>query len=312
MPRLFDVYIAVDWSSANSRSPARPTKDAIWVGERLASGVDDSVGAGEAYFRTRMECRRQLRGRLLRHTSRGLRVFLGFDFAYGYPAGLNASLGLDGNVTPPWRSVWDEVSWLITDDGDNRNNRFEVAAMLNARCGDRQLGPFWGCPQQRQQHTLSMKSPGFPYAVRPGLDLERLRLTDKVQRGVQEVWKLYGAGSVGGQALVGIPVVRGLREDPTFRKFSRVWPFETGFTLEPTPDEGPFILHAEIFPGNVPDPIDADVAVRDQAQVRAVVRWLSRLDEAGELAQLFVAPSNLSAEALDLCAKEEGWIIGSA
>lgn len=310
MARLFDVYIAVDWSSTNSRSPARPTKDAIWVGERLASGADSTASAGEAYFRTRMECLGQLRGRLMRHASRRLRVFLGFDFAYGYPAGFACALGLD-KKRAPWRSVWDEISRLISDSEDNRNNRFEVAALLNARCGEPQVGPFWGCPRQRQQPTLSMKSPGYPYAVRPDLALERLRLTDRAQRGVQEVWKLYGAGSVGGQALVGIPVVRKLRDDARFEEFSRVWPFETGFTREPTPGNGPFILHAEIFPGNVPDPLDPEVAVRDHAQVRAVVRWLARLDEAGELERFFTTPNSLTAQALGSCVEEEGWIFGS-
>jgi hypothetical protein len=308
---LFDVYMAVDWSSANSPSPARPTKDAIWVGERLASGVDSYASGGEAYFRTRTECQRQLRGRLVRHASRGLRVFLGFDFACGYPTGFASALGLDSELAP-WRSVWNELSRVISDSEDNRNNRFEAAARLNARCGDRQFGPFWGCPQRSEQPNLSMKSPGYPYTVRPGLALDRLRLTDKAQRGVQEVWKLYGAGSVGGQALVGIPVVRQLRDDAKFEAFSCVWPFETGFTSELTPDKGPFILHAEIFPGNAPDPLDPEIGVRDQAQVRAVVRWLARLDEAGELAQLFAAPNKMAANNLDTCVVEEGCIIGSA
>ena len=309
MSRLFDVYMAVDWSSTNSRSRARPSKDAIWVGERLAFGVDGYESSGEAYFRTRMDCWKQLRGRLLRHASRGLRVFIGFDFAYGYPAGFAAALGLNGEL-PPWRLVWEEISRNITDGDDNSNNRFESAAALNTRCGESQPGPFWGCPANRQQPTLSMRSPGYPYNAGPGLTLERLRTTDRRQRGVQEVWKLYGAGSVGGQALVGIPVVRRLRDDARFTDFSRVWPFETGFTVEPTPERGPFVLHAEIFPGNVTDPLDSD-AIRDQAQVRAVVNWLSRLDEQGELACLFGAPTGLDPDALDSCAREEGWILGS-
>ncbi|HET7479439.1 MAG TPA: hypothetical protein VFJ72_08000 [Rubrobacteraceae bacterium] len=309
MSRLFDVYMAVDWSSTNSRSKARPSKDAIWVGERLAFGFRGYEDPGEAYFRTRMDCWKQLRGRLLRHASRGLRVFIGFDFAYGYPAGFSAALGLDGHL-PLWRSVWEEISRNITDADNNINNRFEAAAVLNARCGGDRPGPFWGCPEKRQQPALSMRSPGFPYSVGRGLDLERLRITDRAQRGVQEVWKLYGAGSVGGQALVGIPVVRRLRDDVRFADFSSVWPFEAGFVSEPTPDRGPFILHAEIFPGNVPDPLDTDV-IRDQAQIRAVVRWLSRLDEQGELARQFATPDGLTSESIEVCVKEEGWILGS-
>lgn len=311
MSRLFDVYLAVDWSSANSPSPSRPTKDAIWVGERLAPGVDDFASPGEAYFRTRAQCFERLRGRLLRHASRGLRVFLGFDFAYGYPASFASTLGRDED-NAPWRYVWNELSRLISNADDNENNRFEVAAQLNARCGGRQPGPFWGCPKQRQQPTLSMRSPGYPYIVGPDLSLERLRLTDRAQRGVQEVWKLFGAGSVGGQALVGIPVVQRLRDDARFQAFSRVWPFETGFTREPAPDKGPFVLHAEIFPGNAPDSLDPEIDIRDKAQVRAVVNWLARLDAAEELGQYFAAPTGLTAQALDTCVEEEGWIFGTS
>jgi hypothetical protein len=310
MSRLFDAYIAVDWSSSSRRSRPRPTRDAIWVGERLAPSVVDSTIIGESYFPTRLECRTYLRDRLLHHAKYGRRVFLGFDFAYGYPAGFATALGLD-RALPPWRAVWNELTHLIADEDDNVNNRFEVAAELNARCGGPRSGPFWGCPQAREQPTLSMRSPGYPYTVRAGLNLERLRWVEKAQRGVQETWKLYGAGSVGGQALVGIPAVCKLRYDASFASFSRVWPFETGFTLKPTPGEGPFVLHVEIFPGNVPELLDPDVNIRDQAQVRAVVRWLSRLDENGQLGALFATPDGLSSEELDACIKEEGWIIGS-
>jgi hypothetical protein len=308
--RLFDVYIAVDWSSSNSRSPARPTENAIWVGERVVAGSPDPISSSETYFRTRMECRSHLRNQLLHHARYGRRVFVGFDFAYGYPAGLATALGLDSAV-PPWRAVWDELTRLVTDRDDNSNNRFEVAAQLNARCGDPKPGPFWGCPQRREQSTLSMRSPGYPYEVRSNLRLERLRRVDKAQRGVQEVWKLYGAGSVGGQALVGIPAVRELRDDADLASFSRVWPFETGFAPTPSRELGPSVLHVEIFPGNVPEPLDSDVTIRDQAQVRAVVRWISRLDAGGQLGALFAAPDGLSPEELEACAQEEGWIIGS-
>jgi hypothetical protein len=93
--------------------------------------------------------------------------------------------------------------------------------------------------------------------------------------------------------------------------FSRVWPFETGFVSSPVPDEGPFVLHVEIFPGNVPDQLDADLAIRDQAQVRAVTNCLSRLDSDGQLRRLFATPDGLAPEEIDACVEEEGWIIGS-
>lgn len=265
MARLFDVYIAADWSSRNKPSPAKPTEDAIWVGEKLAAGVFDPTVVEETYFRTRLNCISYLRNRLLHHTDQRRRVFIGFDFAYGYPVGFATALGLTGDV--PWRGVWDELARLIVDEEDNTNNRFEVAAELNARCGEPTPGPFWGCPSGRELPTLRMRSPGYPYEVWSGLALNRLRQVDRRQRGAQETWKLFGAGSVGGQSLVGIPAVCRLRDDEALKGYSRVWPFETGFTLLPTPEEGPFVLHVEIFPGNVPDLLDTEILIRDQAQV---------------------------------------------
>lgn len=98
--------------------------------------------------------------------------------------------------------------------------------------------------------------------------------------------------------------------DVTLSGFSRVWPFETGFTPKPTAEEGPFVLHVEIWPGVVPDPLDALVRIRDQAQVRAMVCWLSTLDERGELGVLFDTPDVLPPEAVASCVSEEGWIVG--
>lgn len=310
MSRLFDVYIAVDWSSRKDPSPPGPSKDAIWVGERLALGQFDPTVVGETYFRTRLECRIYVRDRLLHHVNHQRRVFIGFDFAYGYPGGYASALDLT-EVLPPWRRIWEELTSLIQDDARNLNNRFEVASQLNARCGDLIPGPLWGCPSNRQSPTLRTTSPGFPYSVGFGSHLSRLRRVEKKQSGAQETWKLYGAGSVGGQVLTGIPVLCKLRDDPQLAQYSRVWPFETGFSDKPTPDRGPFILHVEIFPGNIPDPLETGVDPRDRAQVRAVVTWLSRLDVDGRLNMLFSAPDNLSSIELETCAKEEGWIIGS-
>jgi hypothetical protein len=82
------------------------------------------------------------------------------------------------------------------------------------------------------------------------------------------VWKLAGQGAVGSQALLGIPRVAAWRYDPGFAPFSRVWPFETGFTADAVPDSGPFVVHAEIWPGVLePDPVSHPIA--DARQVLA-------------------------------------------
>ena len=143
-----------------------------------------------------------------------------------------------------------------------------------------------------------------------GVSLDRLRLTDKHLKGVQPVWKLFYTGSVGGQILVGLPQLRKLRDNPDLAPFSRVWPFETGFSAASIPACGPFILHAEIWPGVVEERLKPD-KIRDWAQVEAMVEWLAELDSTGKLAPLFEPPVGLSAAELQICIDEEGWILGT-
>jgi hypothetical protein len=130
--------------------------------------------------------------------------------------------------------------------------------------------------------------------------------------GVQEVWGLFGPGRVGSQALTGIPRVRSLRFHPRVQEHSRIWPFETGFTASPTPTEGPFILHAEIWPGVVEGMVeDMGLPIRDQAQVRAMCQWAKGLDERGEMGALFGMPKLLDLEQVEVCIEQEGWILGA-
>lgn len=307
MPPLFDVYIAVDWSARGKPSPQKPSKDSVWVGETAVSTIAGADALQERYFRTRQACKRYLRERLVLHTDAGRRVLLGLDFAYGYPAGYVQALGLQGPAAP-WRRTWDELSRLIVDQ-DNVSNRFGVAAILNGRCGGDVPGPLWGCPLPHERPSLKATSPVYPYPVDEDRALPRLRLTDAKQRGVQPVWKLYGNGSVGSQVLVGIPVVTSLRDDALLSSFSRVWPFETGFTVTPTPTEGPFILHAEIWPG-ITRALDPNIAIRDQAQVRAIAALFACLDEEEKLGALFNRPSGLSDDDEAKVVAEEGWILG--
>jgi hypothetical protein len=133
---LFDAYIAVDWSARSLPSPARPSPDSIWISERLGDATQDW------YWRTRRGCRDFLEERIASHVDAGRRVLVGFDFAYGYPSGFAQAIGLSHDM-PPWRLVWQELERLIEDAPDNSNNRFEVAAELNRRCGNETAGPFW-------------------------------------------------------------------------------------------------------------------------------------------------------------------------
>ena len=152
----------------------------------------------------------------------GERILLGFDFPFGYPAGFCRRLGLSGT---PWRAVWDEIAALIEDDENNRNNRFDVAEALNRRISDG-VFPFWGCPAAPVRVHLQ----GKHHRRHDSDGLAERRLVDLYIPSAQPCWKLLGAGSVGGQALTGIPVVRALRDDPRWCRHAQIWPFETGLT----------------------------------------------------------------------------------
>jgi hypothetical protein len=303
--RLFDVYFAVDWSARATPSPAAPSPDALWIAERAAA---PGGRVEETYWRERAACMAHLRARIAEHLAAGRRALVGFDFPFGYPAGYAAALGAPGGG-PLWRRVWDLLAALVTDGPANRNNRFAVAEGLNARCGPGP-GPLWGCPIGAGSPHLRPTSPGFPYPVGPDRALAARRLTERRAPGAQPCWKLYGVGSVGGQALVGIPALRALRDDPALTAVSRVWPFETGFTPAPTPAGAPAVVYAEIWPGIVPAPLDASGPIRDQAQTRAVTAWFAALDAAGRLGALLAPPAGLSAAERAACAREEGWILG--
>jgi hypothetical protein len=132
---------------------------------------------------------------------------------------------------------------------------------------------------------------------------------------VQEVWKLSGAGSVGSQALLGIPSLHRLRNDPALANVSAVWPFETGLTEHPIPERGPFVLHSEIWPGIIAlDSLDRETAdgnlIRDAAQVRLMCRWARDLDKEGTLGGWF-NPPGLTTQERQLMIEQKGWILGA-
>jgi hypothetical protein len=308
--RLFDTYLAVDWSARSLPSPAAPSRDALWVAEATLDAQAPGLHIAASYWRTRHACIAHVRARLLAHVAAGRRVLVGFDFPYGYPAGYAAALHLPASA-PPWRRIWDALAGLIVDEPTNANNRFAVAARLNARCGPPGPGPLWGCPLAACAPTLAPISPGYPYVVGPGRFLARIRRAEARAPGTQPAWKLLGQGSVGGQALLGIPYVRALRDDPALAPASRVWPFETGFTPTPTASGGPAIVHAEIWPGIVPGTLDPAFPIRDEAQVRAVVAWLAAHDAGGTLGALFAPPPGLTPDDLIVCRDEEGWLLGA-
>ena len=117
------------------------------------------------------------------------------------------------------------------------------------------------------------------------------------------MWKLAGAGAVGSQSLVGIPVVARLRDHAALRDVSRVWPFE--LRVPELPAGLPAVLHAEIWPSLVAFGGELGTC-RDEQQVRAVVRHWRELDRGARLVDLFAA-----APADGVARREEGWVLGA-
>jgi molybdopterin molybdotransferase len=285
----FDQIIAVDWSSSSTPSSVKPVSNAIYVGSKVFGQQVDVK-----YFRTRASAMDALCAMLDEAQNAHARVLVGFDFGFGYPRGFAHAL----TGQPFAFGVWDWLAERIEDGPDNRNNRFEVADQINQALDSR--GPFWGCPKGSETDALRQRG-----SDRDILQFPERRMVETLTSSAQPMWKLYTPGSVGGQSLVGLPMLVKLR-----RRYGRniqVWPFET-FFAEPTVN----IVLAEIYPSL----FDATHRLSDERtifdvldarQVRAVCEALENSD----LGTLFSAGFNQVADAEDAqIACEEGWILG--
>ena len=283
----------VDWSAA-----AKPATgpDSIWVGV-LKRNVRFQMAFEAHNPSTRAEAETLLNAVLDDLKRKRERVLVGFDFPLALPRGTAAALKLQGE---PWRALMDFVAREVKDKPNNANNRFQVGAKMN-RLMTGEAFPFWGAPERDAQATLSTKRP----REHTPADLPEFRLAEQAIKGPTPIWKLYYQGSVGGQALTGLPVVKRLRDN----RAVKLWPFETGWRpLAPSDLEGVDAVIAEIYPsmfGTKPTGRE----VKDEAQVRGACERFNALDEKGQLAALF-GPAKDDARC-DVVEREEGWILGA-
>lgn len=266
----FDRFLMVDWSGGNDRGPA-PKADAIWT---------CVAGKAPEYHRNRQEVEAWLAAQITDALESGQRLCIGFDFPFGYPTGFaHAVTGSDDPLV-----LWDWLEVRI-EDAPKANNRFDVAAEINRSLGTN--GPFWGNGLARNVLGLPRSMEGYenPFAAHRQVEMET--------PGAFTCWQLAGAGAVGSQVLMGLPVLARLR-----RRFAgqvAVWPFQ--------PLETP-VAFVEIWPSLLADQVKAEMALRqapikDAVQVELVAQALAGLSVV-QLAQL-----------LDVDAPEEGWILGS-
>ncbi len=291
--RLFHAYVMVDWSAA-----AKPATgpDSIWIGV-LKRNVRFQMAFESHNPATRTEAESTLNRVLDDLQRKSERVLVGFDFPLAFPRGTAAALKLKGE---PWRAMLEFVAREVKDRPNNVNNRFQVGAKMN-RLMTGEAFPFWGAPERDAQATLSTKRP----REHGPDDLPEFRLCEQAIKGPTPIWKLYYQGSVGGQALTGLPVIKRLRD----ARALKLWPFETGWKpLAPADLEEIDGAIAEIYPsmfGAKPGARE----VKDEAQVRGACEHFNALDEKGQLAALF-GPAKED-ERRDIVEREEGWILGA-
>lgn len=284
---MFDRFVVVDWS-ANSR-PKRG-RDSIWI------AVLDGHGVSVSNPSTRGAAERFLAD-LVEGDPSG-RSLIGVDFSLGYPSGTASALGLCGQ---PWGSMTRFLGESILDGDHNSNNRFEVASALNARM-TATGAPFWGCPPSFAGETLTTTKPAS-FAPLGEWRLVETILREQGHRPFSS-WQLLGAGAVGSQSLLGIPMIHRLATRCAERV--SVWPFTTGMRA-PHVDPGSVVV-AEVWPSLLPLDV-SDGVVRDQAQVVAVAEWLADLDRTDRLAELF-SPDVAGLDDVAVIEREEGWVLG--
>lgn len=296
MARLFNAYVIADWS-ANAKP--KTGADSIWIGV-LKRDVRFQFVFESFNPATRTEAETRLAAILDDLKRRGERTLLGFDFPLGFPRGTGAALALKDES---WAGLWAFLASNVVDKADNTNNRFAVANKMN-RLMTNEARPFWGSPPKDVQTWLQSTKPEHGADVPPVL-----RHAEVAAKGSKSIWQIFGNGTVGSQALVGIPAV-GRMKSARGEGF-KVWPFETGFKALTEADlAGVDVVAAEVYPSLIkPEPLPGEI--KDQSQVRTLCQHFAKLDEAGKLAAAFGPAKDFPADAVVDVQHEEGWVLGA-
>lgn len=274
---MFDLVIIADWSSEQGRKPT-PQENRCW----LAWGTVDQRADPE-YMPTRREAIERIVHLLDQHNA--ARALVGFDFAIGFPTTIEGE-----PVLPAGRELCELMDTLVTDDPSGNNNRFHAAAELNDQIR-RQTGgthgPFWGRPR-------SLDIPGLTERRPHDARVAKLRAAERLIRAhtrakPKSPWQLSGAGSVGGQSLVGLKAVHQLLQ--TIGSRGHLWPFD------PEPAQSNAITIAEIYPSMYPEKSPPHW----YKDARQVVDTRDALLDHPDQPELLRAPE---------IAQTEGWILG--
>lgn len=291
---IFHTHVIVDWSARSVPSPVRPTKDAIWWAVAKDGVVDEP-----AYARTRHDAVERVADLIATELDAARRVLIGFDFPFGYPAGVATHLTGEASA----HALWNWLAARIEDAGDNANNRFEVAEEINRTYPG--IGPFWGRPQSWRFPDVPTRASRRTHRE---AHLPERRIADTRAQGAKTVWQLAYAGSVGSQVLLGLPTLKRLVEHPLMEGRLAIWPFDTGLRAPDTQ-----AVLAEIYPSLLRREIEHRKnkgEIPDAAQVRVNAEAFARLDALGNLGPLFQGAPYLDAKERRIIETEEAWILG--
>ncbi|MDE0534469.1 MAG: hypothetical protein OXI01_23905 [Albidovulum sp.] len=298
VPR-FDTHIVVDWSARGKPGPPKPAENSIWwAGARTDGSQPPELQP--KYAPTRNEALRSLVKLIGDELEADRRVLAGFDFPFGYPAGVAARLtGAESAL-----ELWAWLAKQIKDESNNENNRYEAAtAINNAYPG---IGPCWGRPARWDYPDIPERK--TERTRRESHPPER-RIADQCADGAKTVWQLNGAGSVGSQVLLGLPALERLRTDPTIEDRATVWPLQSGLRF---PTEWQVVI-AEAYPSLLRKEIrerQNPGEILDRAQVRVTAEAFARLDAGGGLEPLFCGAPCLTPAQRQAIIAEEAWILG--
>jgi len=245
-------------------------------------------------IRTRTETIDVIKDHILASLKSDEKLLIGFDFAFGYPAGTAEALGTNG-----WESLWAMIHDKIKDTEKNVSNRFRVAEELNHMIGSTE-GPFWGHPHQRQYQGLKPKKP-----LKSHPDIKEFREVERRATSAKSVWQLAYNGAVGSQTLLGIASLERLRRDPEIGRYIAIWPFETNFA----DDINKPIIFAEIYPSSHQGWKDMPFDTADAQQVAKICEDF-KLWDSQNLLKTKLSASNLTETQRYAAINEEGWIIG--
>ena len=229
---------------------------------------------------------------LVAERSAGRRTLAGFDFPFGYPRGFAAAL--TGRAAG--RAVWACARQPHHRRPRQRQQPFrgrrrdQLRPRQQPRSGA--APPPWRCrPSPNAAATASTRSPSAASS----------KLASPPPK---PAWKLYTAGSVGGQVLIGLPALHRLLHDPRLDGIA-AWPFDTGLAVPTLRSCSP-----KSTPRSSPAAVAGEVqAIRDAAQVRLPAGASAALDAEGALGAALLR-HRPHPEETTIVANEEAWILG--